>query len=76
MPERWPYREEVKLMSRQARKTGCSPKANLGQNDAKLQKLSSIQIRHMQGDRTAQQARRTKSIMVWATSAENRASMR
>jgi hypothetical protein len=62
-------------MSRQARKTGCNPKANLGQNDAKLQKLSSIQVRHMQGDRAAELARRQKSKMASASSTENRASM-
>jgi hypothetical protein len=59
-------------MSRQARKTGCSPKANLGQDDAKLQKLSSIQVRHMQGDKAAELARRQKSKTASARSTENR----
>ena len=63
-------------MSEQAKKTGCNAKANLGQNDAKLQKLSSIQLKHMQGDRAAELARRTKSIMVWATNTEPRAAVR
>jgi hypothetical protein len=63
-------------MSKQARKTGCSPKANLGQKDAKLQKLSSIQVRHMQGDEAAELARRLKSTMASAGSTENRTSMR
>jgi hypothetical protein len=63
-------------MSKQARKTGCSPRANLGQKDAKLQKLSSIQIRHMQGDRAAELAQRQKSVVASARSTENRASMR
>ena len=57
-------------------KTGCSPKANLGQNYAKLQKLSSIQVRHMQGDKAAELARRLKSKMTSARNTENRASIR
>jgi len=40
-------------MSRKEPKTGFSPKANLGQNDARQQQLSSIQVRHMQGDKAA-----------------------
>jgi hypothetical protein len=63
-------------MSKQAQKTGSSAKANLGQNDAKLQKLSSIQLKHMQGDRAAELAQRTKSIMLWATNTEPRVAVR
>jgi hypothetical protein len=48
-------------MSKKEPKTDFSPKANLGQNDARQQKLSSIQVRHMQGDKAAELATRQKS---------------
>jgi hypothetical protein len=50
-------------MSREAPKTTYNPKANLGQNDANLQKLSSIQVRHMQGDKATELAKRQKSTI-------------
>ena len=61
-------------MSKKEPKTDFSPKANLGQNDARQQKLSSIQVRHMQGDKAAELATRQKSKRVGKKPAERGAS--
>lgn len=62
----------MKQEPRKKRQVGCS-NANLGQTEAKLQKLSRLQMRHMSGDKTSAIASRQKARIASAVHSPNAA---